>query len=270
MVTVFCPGCGDAVAQSGRGRPKLWCSSECRVRTRAQTPEGRERQRQRDAKRGGTRRRPRLCEVCSAAYVPTYNGQRTCSRAHGIVLRRTVTGTLTNNGRRCDHCDIPVDSHSHVAFVNCAELRCGKLFVAGGRRRRVVCSARCARVRMNRKISAAITARYHSDPAFHAQVLAAAHLRRADKLGAIAGDIRDARDLIAYLMMRDRGRCGICRRPIRAAKGPRRPSVDHIIPLKPAFGERGRHELANLQAAHLDCNLSKNNRGGGEQLLLVG
>jgi 5-methylcytosine-specific restriction endonuclease McrA len=78
--------------------------------------------------------------------------------------------------------------------------------------------------------------------------------------------------LLTYLIKRDHGRCGICHQPVRAKTGPMRPSIDHIIPLVPlrAGDERGMHELANVQLAHLRCNLSKNNRGGGEQLLLVG
>jgi 5-methylcytosine-specific restriction endonuclease McrA len=110
-------------------------------------------------------------------------------------------------------------------------------------------------------------ARYHSDPEFRDQVLASAHLRRADRLGADVGlDIRTKRDLVAYLIKRDKGRCGICHKPVRAKKGPMRPSVDHIIPLSVSRD----HSLANLQLAHYRCNLSKNNRAGGEQLLLVG
>lgn len=72
--------------------------------------------------------------------------------------------------------------------------------------------------------------------------------------------------LLAYLIVRDHGKCGICRKPVRARKGPRMPSIDHIVPL--SLG--GSTELANVQLAHLWCNQSKNNRGGGEQLLLFG
>lgn len=74
------------------------------------------------------------------------------------------------------------------------------------------------------------------------------------------------RDLVAYLMKRDHGRCGKCREPIRAKKGPRGPSIGHIIPV--SLG--GEHALENLQPEHLDCNQRAGNRGGGEQLLLIG
>ena len=32
----------------------------------------------------------------------------------------------------------------------------------------------------------------------------------------------------------------------------------------------GKHTLENLHITHVGCNLSKGNRGGGEQMLLVG
>jgi len=43
-------------------------------------------------------------------------------------------------------------------------------------------------------------------------------------------------------------------------------SLDHIFPL--SLG--GDHVRENVHAAHLRCNISKNNRGGNEQLLLIG
>lgn len=42
--------------------------------------------------------------------------------------------------------------------------------------------------------------------------------------------------------------------------------MDHVIPLT----KGGNHELANVRLAHLRCNVSKGNRGGNEQLLLIG
>lgn len=42
---------------------------------------------------GRPRTRPRVCEVCSGAYEPTYSGQRTCGRDCGARLR-VREGTL--------------------------------------------------------------------------------------------------------------------------------------------------------------------------------
>jgi 5-methylcytosine-specific restriction endonuclease McrA len=44
------------------------------------------------------------------------------------------------------------------------------------------------------------------------------------------------------------------------------PSLDHIEPL--SLG--GKHVPENVQITHLACNMAKGNRGGGEQLLLIG
>jgi 5-methylcytosine-specific restriction endonuclease McrA len=125
---------------------------------------------------------------------------------------------------------------------------CGETYV--GRNK---ASKQCGR----HTASEQITARYHHDPEFRDQVLARAHMRR----GSGEEDIS-----LAYLIERDRRRCGICGRPVKATRGPMRPSIDHIIPLS----KGGKHELANVQLSHYRCNLSKNNRGGGEQLALIG
>jgi 5-methylcytosine-specific restriction endonuclease McrA len=47
---------------------------------------------------------------------------------------------------------------------------------------------------------------------------------------------------------------------------PKAVSIDHIVPL--SLG--GHNTKANVQLAHLGCNISKGNRGGGEQLRLIG
>jgi 5-methylcytosine-specific restriction endonuclease McrA len=43
-------------------------------------------------------------------------------------------------------------------------------------------------------------------------------------------------------------------------------SLDHIVPL----ACDGDHVRANVHLAHLICNVRKNARGGGEQLMLFG
>jgi 5-methylcytosine-specific restriction endonuclease McrA len=89
-----------------------------------------------------------------------------------------------------------------------------------------------------------------------------AQIRRARKAEAF----KDAVDL-AVLIVRDGGRCQLCGKKIRAKKGMRGPSTDHIIPV--SLG--GEHSYANTQLAHLECNKRKNNRvfGDGEQLRLI-
>jgi hypothetical protein len=68
---------------------------------------------------------------------------------------------------------------------------------------------------------------------------------------------------------RDRWRCGICGRPIdRSLRFPEplSASVDHIVPLS----QGGTHTAANVRITHLRCNVTRSNRGGGEQLSIVG
>lgn len=78
--------------------------------------------------------------------------------------------------------------------------------------------------------------------------------------------------LIQYLVDRDGDKCGICNRKVditlkSGTKGSRLgPSVDHIIPRS----QGGEDELANYRLTHWGCNQARGNRGGFEQLALVG
>lgn len=68
---------------------------------------------------------------------------------------------------------------------------------------------------------------------------------------------------------RDRWICQICHRRISKVRrwpDPLSVSLDHVIPL--SLG--GPHSKANTRAAHLRCNVSRSNKGGGEQLALIG
>lgn len=68
---------------------------------------------------------------------------------------------------------------------------------------------------------------------------------------------------------RDQWRCGVCRRRVHGhlvAPHPGAPSIDHIIPIS----QGGHHVRSNVRLTHLRCNISRGNRGGGEQLLLIG
>jgi 5-methylcytosine-specific restriction endonuclease McrA len=73
----------------------------------------------------------------------------------------------------------------------------------------------------------------------------------------------------AEIMERDRWRCGICGKRIGKSykyPHPRSKSIDHIVPLS----QGGSDTAANKRAAHLDCNRRRMNRGGGEQLAMIG
>jgi len=110
--------------------------------------------------------------------------------------------------------------------------------------------------------------RYLNDPKFRDAVINRSHAHRAHALGLGTADVT-----LAYLIKRDRGRCqaGTCHfhsRKVAAlgTRSPRQPSMDHIVPLS----RGGTHAPSNVHLTHYRCNLSKNNRGGGEQLRLIG
>ena len=67
---------------------------------------------------------------------------------------------------------------------------------------------------------------------------------------------------------RDKWRCRLCGYKIRRNVGqdhPKAATIDHVVPL----ARGGRHEPANVQAAHRECNARKSCFGGGEQLALI-
>lgn len=226
-----CATCGEPFAANLGHAANLYCSRVCSGLGR----------------RGDNPKRGRVCEVCGITYDAGSMQQRTCGRACGQAIRG----------------DTPrKPNFDKVYFPSCIE--CGVVFCCGSRnvKAKMVCSVDCRRKRNNRASRARYARRYHDDPEFRSASLARTHARRADKLGLGARRIT-----LTYLGDRDGWRCGLCHRKVNPkGKGLRRPSIDHITPLSVG----GTHELANVHISHLGCNLRKNNRGGGEQLLLVG
>lgn len=91
------------------------------------------------------------------------------------------------------------------------------------------------------------------------------HRRRARRKKAATG----ARVELSAIAARDKWTCQICRKAVDRTliwPHPMSPSLDHVVPLS----KGGAHDPANVQLAHLDCNTVKGNRGGGEQLALIG
>lgn len=97
-----------------------------------------------------------------------------------------------------------------------------------------------------------------------------AHARRRDARKR-AGRPLDREERVTPLRVyeRDGWRCYLCRRRVkRDAVVPHRlaPTIDHVIPLS----KGGRDDMANARTAHFRCNYEKSDRGGGEQLALIG
>lgn len=87
---------------------------------------------------------------------------------------------------------------------------------------------------------------------------------RARKYGAFVEAVYRKR-----IFERDGWRCQLCGKQTKQdaiVPDPRAPVIDHIIPL----ARGGTHEPVNTQCAHFMCNSLKGDRGGNEQLALIG
>jgi len=81
-----------------------------------------------------------------------------------------------------------------------------------------------------------------------------------------------------YIFSRDNYKCNLnlsasCNGktdPSKVVPHPRAPTVDHIIPLGAGLENDGWHSNANSWTACFECNSTKSDRGGGEQLALIG
>jgi len=61
---------------------------------------------------------------------------------------------------------------------------------------------------------------------------------------------------LAVLVERDKGRCGVCSKPVPVKQR----SIDHILPVS----KGGAHSYANTRLTHLRCNVLRNNRGAAQ------
>lgn len=107
------------------------------------------------------------------------------------------------------------------------------------------------------------SSRYCSDKCAKRQ---AKDRRRARKRAAYVEDVNRLK-----VFERDKWTCHLCHRRIWRYRDmkpphPRSPTIDHVVP----FDRDGTHEPANVALACFWCNSNKGNRGGGEQLALVG
>lgn len=90
------------------------------------------------------------------------------------------------------------------------------------------------------------------------------HRRRARQREAFTAPV-----IRRVIYERDRWRCHICGKQVKrdaVVPHPFAPTLDHVIPL----AQGGTHEPANVSTAHFLCNALKGDRGGGEQLALIG
>lgn len=226
-------------------------------------------------RRASKRRTPRFCSVaCSNAHAVAAQGNRLTASCEvcGLEFTRKVSDFKRRDGNRGGRfCSKACHGawkrqqpkkppkpqpkpapRSRVYFRNCK--MCERLFCSKSPLTRY-CSAQCridnAGTRTNDLY--ALATRYN-------------------KLTGVYEGATWRQALNLYLLERDGDKCQICRRKIditlkSGTKGSRKgPSVDHIIPR--SLG--GTDDLANLRLTHWGCNQSRGNRGGNEQLMLVG
>lgn len=191
----------------------------------------------------------RRCERCGAR-IPT-NCRRYCSTTcqWPEELRRPTVPKLTRRERaeaKALKSARGIVAESSWVSGPCAI--CGRPFLARnwGRSTARCCSDRCNEQRR------------------HREKRVGKHRRRAAKRNAFVANVSPRK-----VYERDRWRCHLCGRKVWrtvAVPHPLAPTIDHLVPL----AKGGTHEPANCATAHFLCNATKSDRGGGEQLALIG
>lgn len=181
----------------------------------------------------------RACGYCASEFTQTHPNHKFCSercRAHSRrPTPKAKVATKPGPSRR-------------IAFRDCSV--CGKLMAVHNHRK--FCSDQCRLEESSNRLMGLYRAALQV-----VDVKLAMHWHR---------------QLCAYLAHRDGDCCGICGDPVDISlpSGTRGldcgPSVDHIIP----HSTGGSDDLTNLRLTHWACNRNRGNRGGFEQLRLLG
>lgn len=243
-----CRACGTLIERKpGPGRKPLYCSEACR--------------------RGATKRPPLpvlSCVTCGQSCPPQRGGKRRIYCSHPCFLaehRRRHAGPVPKTTIVCAWC--------------CQ--------VSTGRKRKF-CSKRCLQVATAHRKRYGFLDRTPLQPCQTCDSwvphdprrrrfcsdgckVAWEEARQALRRGVMAVELVDR----AEVFERDGWKCQLCRKrvdPVLAHPDPLSASLDHVVPIV----DGGEHTMANVQLAHLRCNLSKNRRPmpQGEQLRLVG
>ncbi len=222
----------------------------------------------------------RTCPGCGAEIPPgsrERNKRIWCSQACRSWRHNHPDGELRPAARVCQRCSLPIVGRNVRAVFcsrRCLEQSVTKL--AHGERRacsycggsfapvtnkQVYCSRPCQKIAYGREYRRNNPDKYGWSPAKQA----AAKRRRARRKGATVG--RSFLD--AEIFERDGWRCQLCRKKVDPSlewPHPMSKSLDHVVPLS----KGGAHRAANVQLAHLTCNIAKRDRPQGEQLRLIG
>lgn len=244
--------CGNAINQSGRGRPRKSCATCTPPATFKRKPPG----------------AALVCPVCSASFVPGNSLAKTCGRDSCKWATRKKapcsscgedTGWAWNDQRLsanpiCNSCRKSQAEHGTSKMYRSFGCRCD------------VCrdyhnSACREYAERHRERTGQSLYRNYRDPNLRK---IDAHRRRALLMDAFIEDVDPVRVFEA-----ENYRCYGCgKQCLKDAPNNHllQPTIDHVIPL--SMG--GTHEYANCRTMCRQCNCTKGNRGGGEQLLLIG
>ncbi len=190
----------------------------------------------------------RDCGYCGSTFKTTTRASKGCSVSCGRLLQlhgppgvksRALVLVPKREPPRRDH--LHLRTARRLTSGRCRV--CDQWFISF--HLDVTCSTECKRKRDRQ------AKRLHKDK------------RRAVKRNAYREDVSRRR-----VFESDSYRCHLCRRKTDTTKQvphPRAPTIDHVIPL----GRGGTHEPSNCRTACFQCNATKSDRGGGEQLLLI-
>lgn len=178
-------------------------------------------------------RSERQCEVCEITYRPSYDKQRTCSRAHGVLLRGMVPGgkkTIRTQLRGLDHNADLSAGYMHMPPIGTCP--CGEVFL--------------------RQADGSLPALVKYCPTCRKDIPHRAKANRRARLVGVRREPYQRRTVFEA----DRWVCQLCHWPTIQGGNPNgnwAPTIDHVLPL--AAG--GADAPDNLQTAHRWCNPRK-------------
>ena len=229
-----CTACGQRVTIR-QGKSTAWCRS-CRAQNRIKTCIGCQ------SVFHASPKDPLVQKYCSYG----------CAMQHRTHWNKKTTELVLYMGQRIlDPRPMPAPSRRTFKSVKCRQ--CSTMFLTLNVD--VTCSPMCHEINIREQRSQAKSR------------------RRARKKQAFVENVSPR-----YIFKRDNYRCNLkisvtCNGktdPSKVVPHPRAPTLDHIIPLNAGIENDGWHSKANNWTACFECNCIKSDRGGGEQLALIG
>jgi 5-methylcytosine-specific restriction endonuclease McrA len=267
MTDVTCP-CGAPLEHPKRGRPRKFCTT-CR-------PVRIDSRRQRYVQIGPKSPHNLHCVVCSERFTSKSARAKFCSSVCRWRSRYLPGGCYAKSPIKCAQCgqDTPRWAGSVEGKTRCQLcIKDGRRAGHGTRKMYRDFKCRCDECRefMNaafreyaRKYREANGKNLYDQYRAPGARKRDAARRRARLMDAFVEDVDPIRVFEA-----DGYRCYGCdRKCIKGAPNnhPLQPTLDHVIPLS----KGGTHEYTNIRTMCRQCNVRKGDRGGGEQLLLIG